>query len=159
MIYDGSQATGRRRWWYRMAEAATSIDYLQRPPADPADPYAPLLAQVPADAIVAVWVAEPERLDYAHHRIFDLRTPAGARLREHLWRDHVSRLEPLLAGIGASFLLIEDDDARVERIQSDLLYRLACHEPRPICDDDLEAIARAHRVIASRAGIRLIDLR
>jgi hypothetical protein len=158
VIYDGSQATGRRRWWYRMAEAATSIDYLQRPPADPADPYAPLFAQVPADAIVAVWVAEPERLDYAHHRIFDLRTPAGARLREHHWKAHAGKLAPLLAGIGASFLLIEDDDARVERIQSDLLYRLACQEPRPICADDLEAITLGHPVVAHRGNVRLVDL-
>lgn len=159
VIYDGSQTPGRRRWWYRMAEAATNLEYLQRPPADPADPYAPLLARVPPGAVVAVWIAQPERLDYARHRVIDLRTPAVARLREHRWVDHASKLAPMLAALSASYLLLEDDDARVQRIQSDVVYRLLCQPPRPICADDLEAIALGHPVIERRDHLQLVDLR
>jgi hypothetical protein len=158
VIHDGLEATGHRRWPVRLAAAATDLGYVRRPPAA-ADPYAALLAGVPAGATVAVWLAEPERLDYARHRILDLRTPAGARLREHLWRSHAPAAAPLLAALRADYLLFEADDARVLRIQTDLLYRWLCRTPRPICDDDLEAVARDHPVAAERAGLRLIDLR
>jgi hypothetical protein len=157
-IYEAGEAPGHLRWSRRMTEAATGIDHLARPPGDAGDPYAPLLAGVRPGATVAVWVAEPERLDYARHRILDLRTPAGARLREHRFRDHISLAAALLGRLGADYLLLEADDLRVLRIQSDLIYRWLCREPRPICDDDLEAVARAHRVIAERNGVRLVDL-
>ena len=159
MLYEAGQASGRVRWSRRMAAAATGIEYLVRPPGDARDPYAPLLANVRRGATVAVWVAEPERLDYARHRFLDLRTPAGAWLRDHRWRDHAPAAAALLARLSADYLLFEADDARVLRTQSDLLYRWLCATPRPICDDDLEAVARTHRLVAERAGVRLIDLR
>jgi hypothetical protein len=157
-VYEGREAPGRLRWSRRLAAAATNIEALQRPPGAGADPYASLLASVPPDAVVAVWVAAPERLDYAHHRIIDLRTPAGARLRVQRWEPHASKLPPLLAQLSAAFLLIEGDDADVQRTQSNLLYRYLCRRPRALCADDLEAIALQHRTIAEQAGVRLIDL-
>jgi hypothetical protein len=158
VIHDGLATTGHRRWSVRLAAAATDLGYVRRPPAT-ADPYAALLAGVPGGATVAVWVAEPGRLDHARHRIFDLRVPATARLHEHVWRSHAPAAAPLLTALGADYLLIEADDARVQRIQTDLFYRWLCQTPRPPCDDDLEAVARDHPVAAERPGLRLIDLR
>ena len=151
-------SSGRRHWSTRLASAAGDITYLRRPPAAASPPYAPLLAGVPAGATVAIWVAEPERLDYARHRIVDLRAPATARLRDHRWLPHASTAAPLLTALAADYLLIEADDARVLRTQTDLFYRWLCRTWQPICDDDLEAIARDHRVVAERAGVRLVDL-
>jgi hypothetical protein len=159
LVYEGREAPGRLRWSRRMASAAASIDMIQLPPAEPADPYRALLASVPAGATVAVWVSEPERLDYARNRIVDLRTPAGARLRTFRWEAHRSQLESLLAVLPTSFLLIERDDARVRRTQTDLLYRFVCQTERPICADDLEAIAWRHPVVARRGNLQLVDLR
>jgi len=159
LLQEGRDAPGRLRWSRRLAAAATDIEALRRPPGDGAERYAELLAGVPPGATVAVWVAEPERLDYARHRIVDLRTPAGARLREFRWAAHASPLAPLLAQLPAAFLLIEADDAHVQRVQTDLLYRLLCQPERPICADDLEAIALGHPIAAQRDRLRLVDLR
>jgi hypothetical protein len=158
VIHDGLDAPGHRRWPIRLAAAATDLGYVRRPPA-PAAPYAALLAGVPAGATVALWVAEPERLDHARHRIVDLRTPGTARLHDHLWRSHAPAAMPLLAALRADYLLIEADDARVLRTQTDVFYRWLCRTPRPACDDDLEAVARDHPVAAERPGLQLIDLR
>jgi len=158
-LQEGREAPGRLRWSRRLAAAATDIEALRRPPGDGAERYAELLASVPPDATVAVWVAEPERLDYARHRIIDLRTPAGARLREFRWAAHASALAPLLAQLPAAFLLIEADDAHVQRVQTDLLYRFVCQTERPICADDLEAIALGRPIAAQRDRLRLVDLR
>ena len=158
-LYEGREAPGRLRWSRRLAAAATDIEAVRHPPGDGADRYAELLASVPPSATVAVWVAEPERLDYARHRIVDLRTPAVARLREFRWPAHASPLAPLLAQLPAAFLLIEADDAHVQRVQTDLLYRFVCQIERPICEDDLEAIARSHPIAAQRDQLRLVDLR
>jgi hypothetical protein len=157
VIHDGASTTGRRRWSVRLASAATDLMYVRRPPATAAV-YAPLLAGVPAGATVAIWVAEPERLDYARHRIVDLRTPAAARLRDHSWASHASTAAPLLDALAADYLLIEADDARMLRTHTDLFYRWLCRSWQPLCDDDLEAIARDHRVVAERAGVQLVDL-
>jgi hypothetical protein len=159
LISEGREAPGRLRWSRRMATAAGNIEYVLRPPGGNATPYAALLAQVPPGATVAVWVNEPERLDYASHRFLDLRTPALARLREFRWTAHPPQFAPLLTQLSAAYLLIEADDAHVLRTQTDLLYRFVCHTARPICADDLEAIALDHPVIAERAGVRLVDLR
>jgi len=157
-LYEGREAPGRLRWSRRMAAAATGIAYLQYPPGDAAAPYDPLLASVPPGATVAVWVTEPERLDYTRHRIVDLRTPAVARLRDRRWGARAPALDPLLAALSASFLLLEGDDAHVKRIQTDLLYRFACGVQLPICADDLEAIARNHRIVARRDNLALVEL-
>lgn len=160
VISEGRDAPGRLRWSRRLASAAENLEVLQRPPAEPADAYGALLAGVPAGARVAVWVSEPERLDYARLRILDLRTPAGARLRAFRWDRHASQLEPLLAALDASYLLLERDDAHVQRSQRDLLYRFLCQAPAPaICADDLEAIALAHPVVARHANLALVVLK
>jgi hypothetical protein len=159
LIYEGREAPGRLRWSRRMAAAATSIEYLRHPPGDATAPYDLLLANAPPGTTVAVWVTEPERLDYSRHRIVDLRTPAGARLRGHRWDQHDSKLEPLLAALSASFLLIEGDDAHVQRTQTDLVYRFVCRAQLPICADDLEAIALRHRVVARHDNVQLVELR
>ena len=159
LLYEGREAPGRLRWSRRMTETASAIDQLQRPPAEPPDPYRALLAGVPAGTTVAVWVGEPERLDYARLRIVDLRTPAGARLRSFRWEDHRSKLQALVDQVRASYLLVEADDARVLRTQTDLLYRFACQIQLPICADDLEAIALHHPIVARRNGLQLVDLR
>ncbi len=161
-LYEGREAPGRLRWSRRLATAATNLDtldILRPPPTGAAERYAELLASVPPGATVAVWIAEPERLDYARHRFVDLRTPAGARLREFRWPAHASPLAPLLSQLPAAFLLIEADDAHVQRVQSDLLYRFLCWTARPICEDDLEAIASSHPIAAQRDNLRLVDLR
>jgi hypothetical protein len=162
LLQEGREAPGRLRWSRRLAAMATNIEALQRPPGDRADPYAPLLARVPPGATVAVWVTEPERVDYARHRIIDLRTPGVARLRVHRWDAHASKLEPLLGALAARFLLIERDDAHIQRTQSDPRYRAACQtqrQPRlPICADDLEAIALNHRTIARHDNLELVEL-
>lgn len=153
------EAAGELRWSRRMAAAATGIEHLQRPASTGAAPYAAVLASAPPGATVAVWVSEPERLDYARHDIVDLRTPAGAHLRDFRWAAHPSSVAPLLVQLSAAFLLIEADDARVRRAQTDLLYRFACQRPLPACADDLEAIALGHPEVARRGNLRLIDLR
>jgi hypothetical protein len=158
VIHDGLETAGHRRWPVRLAAAATDLGYVRRPPATAA-PYAALLTGVPAGATVAVWVAEPERLDHARHRIVDLRTPGTARLHEPRWRGRAPAAAPLLAALGADYLLIEADDARVLKTQTDVFYRWLCQTPELACDDDLEAVARDHPVAAARPGLRLIDLR
>jgi hypothetical protein len=160
LIYEGREAPGRLRWSRRLASAAENLEVLQHPPAEPADAYRVLLAGVPAGARVAVWVSEPERLDYARLNILDLRTPAGARLRAFRWDRHPAQLAPLLAALEVSYLLLERDDAHVQRTQSDLLFRFLCQAPAPaICADDLEAIAGAHPIIAQHANLALVALK
>ncbi|HEU4732098.1 MAG TPA: hypothetical protein VFT22_29590, partial [Kofleriaceae bacterium] len=158
LVQEGRDGSGRLRWSTRVSAAATSIETVQRPPGDAGDPYAALLADVPPGATVAVWVSEPERLDYERHHLVDLRTPAGARLRVHRWDAHPSAFEPLLAALGASYVLIERDDAGVLRTQTDLLYRLACAAPRRSCADDLEVLALDHPVVARRGNLALVAL-
>ena len=160
LTYEGREAPGRLRWSRRVTATATAIDALHHPPAEPVDAYGALLSGVPAGSRVAVWVSEPERLDYARLRIFDLRTPAGARLRGFRWARHDAQLAPVLAALDASYLLLERDDAHVQRTQSDLLYRWLCAPPAPaICADDLEAIALAHPVVARQANLALVALK
>jgi hypothetical protein len=159
IIHEGREAPGELRWSRRMAAAATGIEHLQRPAGTATAPYAAVLASAPPGATVAVWVSEPERLDYARHDIVDLRTPAGAHLRDFRWAAHASGVAPLLAQLSAAYLLIEADDMPVRRAQTDLLYRFACQRPLPACADDLEAIALGHPEVARRGNVRLIDLR
>ena len=161
VVYEGREAPGSLRWSRRLTEAAATIAYLQHPSAETPEPYAPLLAQVPVGATVAVWVAEPERLDYADHRIIDLRTPAGARLRADRWdvgAGQGKQLEALLAALPASFLLIEDGDAHARGVATALLHRLACRTRPAVCADDLAAIAERHRIVAQRGALRLVEL-
>ena len=159
VIHEGREAPGRWPWSHRIAAPTTAIDFLDNAPAERASPYPPLLAGIPAGTTVAVWVTAPEQLDYARHRIIDLRTPIGAHLRRFRWTPHPARLEWLLAALSASYLLIEVDDAHLQRAQADWLYRAVCRPELPICADDLEAIALRHPAVARRDNLQLIELR
>lgn len=159
LIVEGREAPGRLRWSRRLAAAAEAAEYLAPPPATAAPPYARLLAGVPPDAVVAVWVSAPEHLDYARHRIVDIRTPIGNRLRQLRRTARGPALEPLLAGLSASFLLVESDRARIERGQAHWLARLVCRAEQPWCADPLEAIALGHLEVARAGNLQLVDLR
>jgi hypothetical protein len=158
LIYEGRDTAGRLRWSRRISNLAFNVQYLTD--ATRADPsYAELLAQVPPDATVAVWVGRPELLDYTRHRIVDLRVPRVAKLRIHRWVAHASRLDRLVGQVGAHYLLIDDDHELLARRQQDLVTRAFCATPRPGCADDLESVALAHAVIGTAGSARLIDLR
>jgi hypothetical protein len=159
VIYEGREAPGRLRWARRLATAASGIEYLQRPAGVADGVYAELLAKVPPDVIVAVWVSAPEQLDYASHRIIDLRVPVVARMRRHRSDSQRSQLEPLLAQLSAGFLLLEGDDLRLQRARNNLVYGAVCRTALAICADDLEVIAFDHRVVARRDNLELIELR
>ncbi|MEO7732153.1 MAG: hypothetical protein ABIY55_14355, partial [Kofleriaceae bacterium] len=78
---------------------------------------------------------------------------------------HDAQLAPVLAALDASYLLLERDDAHVQRTQSDLLYRWLCAAPAApapapaICADDLEAIALLHPIVAHQANLALVALK
>lgn len=157
LIHEDVTAAGRRRWARRLTGSASDIAALGASSGATPDPYAALLARVPSGAALAIWVGSPERIDY-RGRILDVHTPAIARLRRHSWAPHRSELEALIGGV-ADYLLVERDDERVRRAQTEFVYRLVCEPWRPICADDLEAIAQHHPVIARAENAVLIDLR
>ena len=144
-------------WSRRIAAAATAIEVIERPPAGPPAPYGELLASAPRGTTVAIWVTEPELIDYADHRIIDLRTPAGARLRQHPMGRN--RIDGLVTQLSAQFLLIERDESHARRGQASMVYRWLCPAPVAPCADDLEALALEHPVIARRGNAALVDLR
>ena len=151
LIYDGRDAPGRVRWARHATELASDVAYLRDAyPAAPAgNSYASLLAQVPAGATVAVWVARPESLDYARHRIRDLRGPRTATHRT-----------ALLRSLHAEYLLFEDDHLPAERARRDLFYRLVCPETstESLCTDDLQLIAQRNPLVATEGSSRLVRL-
>lgn len=98
LVYEGRAATGRLRLTRRYLELATNIEYVRHVADAPVTGgYAELLARIPAGATVGIWIERPERVDYSHHRIFDLRTRRGARVRAKL----AARLQ---------YLLVETED-------------------------------------------------
>jgi hypothetical protein len=157
VVVEGRDAPGRLRWSRRVAELAAGIYAVERPPGDGADPYAAVLAGVPAGATIAIWVSEPERLDYRRYRIFDLRTPAGAHLRA-TDPTRRPRLAALLGALAADYLLVEADGARAQRARRDLIVRLVCQAWPAACGDDLEALAHDHRIVAQHNNVQLIEL-
>lgn len=157
LLLEGRDAPGRLRWSRRMTELVTGIGAVQRPPGPGAEPYGAVLAGAPRGSTVAVWVSEPERLDYARYRIYDLRTPAGARLRG-IGARRGPRLADVLSAVSASYLLLEADDARVPQVRRDVIVRLVCDAWPAGCTDELDDLARRHRVVAQRAGVQLIEL-
>jgi len=82
LIYDGREAHAHLAWGQHYVDRVENIEYLRdtyaRPTRDPA--YERLLAAVPADALVALWIDRPDRLDYSRHRFVDARVPRVARL-------------------------------------------------------------------------------
>jgi hypothetical protein len=161
LIHEGRESGGRQRWTRRYLELAASIEYVRHSgiEAPVAGGYADLLAGVPRDATVALWVTRPERLDYAAHRFVDLRTPRVAPLRVHRWDTHTSKLAQILEASGADYLLLETDDRTNERILGGSLYRFMCQPYAPACADDLEILALQNPIVAAGDGLRLIKLR
>lgn len=143
LVYEGATARGRSRWSTRVAELAEGIEYLRHaaPSTATRTDYAQLLAAVPAGARVAVWVAQPERLDYTRHTLVDLRTPRVARYRELVMGPHRRNLARIAKT--ARYLLVELDDSYIARSQGNVVYRALCAdvEATPGCADDLEALA------------------
>jgi hypothetical protein len=152
LVYDGRDVPGRVRWSRRYTDLVEDLQYVSHafPVAVRPDPYGPLLARVPAGATVVAWVARPELLDVAGHRIFDLRNPRAAARRASL----IQSLHP-------DFLLFEDDHLPAERARRDLFYRLACPEgaTEAYCLDDLQAIAAQHPSVATEGSVHLVRLR
>jgi hypothetical protein len=161
LIHEGRESGGRQRWTRRYLELAANIEYVRHSgmAAPVTGGYAALLAGVPRDATVALWVTRPERLDYGAHRFVDLRTPRVAPLRVHRWDAHVSKLEKILVAAGAEYLLLEVDDRTNERVLGGSLYRFMCVPYAPACADDLEVLALQHPIVAAGDGLRLIKLR
>jgi len=158
IIYEGREAPGRLRWSHRVEASASDIDALRCPAGEDADPYRGILARIPAGATVAVWVTEPQRLDYVRHRIIDLRVPAGAHLRERRTA-HPSRLVALLAQLSAAYLLVESDRTHADAAEGSRLSRFICGLPLASCTDELEAVVQGHHVVSENRGVRLVDLR
>jgi hypothetical protein len=162
LLYEARTTAGRRRWTRRYFAFAENIEYVRhvRELAPVGGGYAPLLRDVPAGAVVAVWVTRPERLDYgAAYRIVDLRTPRAAWLRALRPYPHVPAVERLLAHVRADFLLLEADDRGAARAARAARIPAACRGVPAWCIDDLEALALRRPLAAEAPGLRLSDLR
>jgi hypothetical protein len=132
LVTEAQVATGRTRWTRRAIDLAGNIEYTRHVDDAPTiGGYAALLAQVPAGATIAIWIARPERLDYAHHQIIDLRTPRVAPLRGK------AQLTDLATAARVQYLLVELDDRRITA-------------------DDLAALAAHGRIVATAPGLRLV---
>lgn len=149
LIYDGRDTPGRVRWSRRYTELASNLQYLRHafPEAPVRDPYGPLLASVPSDAVIAVSVARPELLDYAAHRFVDVRGPRT-----------MARRATILRALRPAYLLVEDDHLPAERARRDLFYRLACPigADLPYCADAVWATNATE--VAALASVRLVRL-
>ena len=149
LIYDGRDTPGRVRWSRRYTELASNLQYLRHAFPEPPvrDPYGPLLASVPSDAIVAVSVARPELLDYAAHHLVDVRGPRT-----------MARRAAVLRALRPAYLLVEDDHLPAERARRDLFYRLACPAGAdlPYCADAVWAPNATD--VAALGSVRLVRL-
>ncbi|HTR49101.1 MAG TPA: hypothetical protein VMJ10_00260 [Kofleriaceae bacterium] len=155
LVGESRSSTVHQAFWLRYYDLLHDIAYLRA--AAPEPPAYDVLAVVPPGETVAVWVSRPELLDYARNRIVDLRTRRTARLRVPGPYDR--RLEELVAATRARWLVLETDDAYVQRANDNSIYELACARDRELCADSLEALAYRHRVVAEHDGVKLIALR
>lgn len=115
LIQEGRDARGRKRWTRRYLDLAEHAEYVRAAGTVPATrPYA-LLSRTPAGSTIAVWVTSPERLDYARHRIIDLRTPRIARALPRPVPAATAKLDELASAAGADFLLVDTPGAHASR--------------------------------------------
>ncbi len=128
LIYEGRDVPGRVRWVRRYADLIANLDFLRHAPDRGRDHYGPLLANVPHGSTVIVWVTRPETLDYARHRIIDLRVPRLAQRPQHVLT--------VIAGTHANYLLIEDGAT----------------------PEELATLALRHPTVVTAPGLRLVDL-
>jgi hypothetical protein len=107
LVYEAQTTAGRRAWAWRTYDLMFDVQ-AARHVAPQAAPYRQLLARVPRGQRVAVWVTQPELLDYARHAIIDLRTPRAAKS---------GKLDRLLAATRADWLVVEGHgDPRLEKL-------------------------------------------
>jgi hypothetical protein len=100
-VHDAQAATGRlTSWSWRAYDLLFDVEYARHAAPEGGD-YERVLERVPSHEAIAVWVARPELLDYARHRIIDVRTPRAARDRD--------RVGQLVEATHAHWLLVEDD--------------------------------------------------
>jgi hypothetical protein len=100
-VHDAQAATGRlTSWSWRAYDLLFDVEYARHAAPEGGD-YERVLEHVPREDAIAVWVARPELLDYARHRIVDVRTPRAARDR--------NRVAQLVVATHARWLLVEDD--------------------------------------------------
>lgn len=107
ITYEGQEATGRSGWYRRTSDLVDGIGLLARAPLAPPRDLDAILAEVPADALVALYVPEPWRFDHARHKLVDIRAPriradhAIATLRPRYvvftWEDPPKLKSPLSA--------------------------------------------------------------
>jgi hypothetical protein len=169
-IQRAQDATVHQSWrtrWRAWIENASEVAVASAAPVV-RDPYAPLLAHVPADSSVLVWVAHPERIDFARHRAFDLRVPRHSDLREYSLLRHGSPLARLVRSTGAHFLLFEPDMDYRQRAMDFFGYALWCTAANRFadpalgmpagCADPLERALVDHPIVAAADGVVLVDL-
>ncbi len=100
-VHDAQAASGRlTSWSWRAYDLLFDVEYARHAAPEGGD-YEHVLERVPREDAIAVWVARPELLDYARHRVVDVRTPRAARDRD--------RVAPLVDAVQARWLLVEDD--------------------------------------------------
>jgi hypothetical protein len=156
LVFDGHELMGRFGWSGRYLDLIADAEYLRHCAAGDDAPYAAAFAAIPPGDTVAVWVSRPEALDYARHRIVDLRTPRAARLRVPDASD--TRLDKLLTASHARWLVLEADDQRVARGNASGLYAFLCWRAFDWCADSLEVLVQRHRVVAEQGGVRVLAL-
>lgn len=139
------------RWRWREFLRLADVEFV-RHAAPEGGAYGSLLASIPAGDTVAVWVTRPELLDYTRHRIFDLRTPRIAPLRDS------ERFDQLLAATHARWLLVERDDAYFARVRASALYGLLCPRGTASCSDSLERLFLDRPSVAQSGDVRVIAL-
>ena len=98
-IYEGETASGRASWYRRTSDLLDGIGYLARTHVSPPRDLDGILDAVPGDALVALWVPEPGRIDHARHRVVDLRTPRVA-----------ARADRALSMLHPRYLLLAPED-------------------------------------------------
>lgn len=133
------------------------------------EPYDRLLAQVPRNVPVLLWVDRPTKIDYRDRALFDIRVARYSRLRWVTWGRERSPFPEIAHAAGAGFLLVQSDMLVGHRGRWSELYRFWCHRENPfadprlgipaVCADPLEAEILRHRTVATDGEVTLIDLR
>jgi hypothetical protein len=155
--YEPRLAHGHKRPVVHYADLVANIAYARTAePRAAKDPdYDRLLALVPGGR-VGVWVVRPERLDYTHHAIVDLRVPRVWRDRARPWqpeaRDSVIRL---LRAEKLRYLLIEDDGAAQRYSEENPVAGWLCGDH---CLDPLERVLASQHLLGTSGATRLYEL-
>lgn len=156
--YEARLAHSHQRLLVHYDDLVMNIDYARSTqPRAATDPdYEKLLALVPRGS-VAVWVVRPERLDYSHHTLLDLRVPRLWRQRARPWEpERADGVVRVLRAAKLRYLLIEDDGAAQRYAEENPLARVLCDEQ---CLDPLARMLAGQRLLATSGATRLYELR